>query len=193
MKNLSPEKRKQLALISIVTVGVLAGLWFGLIRAQKNGLERAAAAKEAAAKKLEMVQKSLRDAEALEAQVSATGETLGRIEETMASGDLYSWAIYLIRQFKAPYKVEIPQFSQIDGPKDVMLLPGFPYKQASITIGGTAQYNELGRFIADFENTYPYFRVLNLSVEPSTTTAPGARETLSFRMDIVALIKPAVS
>ena len=56
----------------------------------------------------------------------------------MASGDLYAWTINTLRQFKLGYKVEIPQFSQIDGPKEMNMLAGFPYKQANMTISGTA-------------------------------------------------------
>ena len=38
---------------------------------------------------------------------------------------------------------------------DVNLLPNFPYKQATLTVAGTAHFHDLGRFLADFENQIP--------------------------------------
>ena len=69
------------------------------------------------------------------------------------------------------------------------MLPQFPYKQIRVNINGTAYYHDLGKFIADFENTFPHIRIVNLTIEPVNTADPG-NEKLSFRMDIVALVKP---
>jgi hypothetical protein len=89
--------------------------------------------------------------------------------------------------------VDIPQFSQIDGPKEVTMLAGFPYKQVNMTISGTAQYYELGRFVKDFENQFPYVRVLNLTLEPAPTAGATDREKLLFKFEVAALVKPANS
>jgi hypothetical protein len=65
------------------------------------------------------------------------------------------------------------------------------------TVRGFAHYHEFGKFLADFENKYPYFRVQNILLETAAaaSTDPAAaqrrKEQLSFRMDIVALIKPS--
>ncbi len=91
-----------------------------------------------------------------------------------------------IRRFKLPYKVEIPQYSQ-PVIADTSLLPKFPYKQATVTVAGTAYYEDLGKFIADFENEFQHSRILNLELEPQLT---GEGEKISFRMDIVTLVKP---
>src|SRR5207247_2212000 len=100
-----------------------------------------------------------------------------------------SWMLNLIRQFKLRYPVDIPQFSQQAEVREMTLLPKFPYQQASLTVGGSARYHDLGRFIADFENQYPYFRVLNLRMDPLPAQS-GEKEKLSFTMEIVALVKP---
>jgi hypothetical protein len=73
------------------------------------------------------------------------------------------------------------------------MLPNFPYKQASITVLGTAHYHDLGRFVADFENQFPHIRLLNLSVEVAPAPAPGQVEMLSFKVEIVTLVKPNAS
>ena len=190
MKRLSKEKKNQLALVGMVTAIVMVGLWFGLISVQQNKAAKISRDCEAAEQKLTQVRKSIQDSEKLAAQVAEAAAKLGKLEAGMATGDLYSWAINSLRQFKAPYKVEIPQFSQIDGPKDTTMLAGFPYQQATLTIGGTAFFYDFGRFLADFENAFPYIRVQNLQLEPMSAMASTDAEKLTFRMDIITLVKP---
>jgi Tfp pilus assembly protein PilO len=193
MKRLPKEKRNHLVLVGLLTGIALVGVWFGVIKYQKQNLASLAARKQAATLKLELVKKAVGDAERIEIQLCEVDKRLARLEEGMASGDLYSWVITAIRQFKLPYKVEIPQFSQIDGPKETNLLPRFPYKQATITVAGTARFHDLGKFIADFENQFPYMRLVNLSMEPAPAFAVADRERLSFRMDIITLVKPGAA
>ena len=191
MKKLSKEKRQQLILVVILTVGSLAGLWFGLINYQKGNLDDLLERGALARKELQKVTQAIENADKIEAQLTESNKQMGKVEEGMASGDLYSWAITTLRQFKGAYKVEIPQFSQIEGPRDVPLIPKFPYKQASLTIGGTAHFYDFGRFVADFENQYPYMRLLNVTVEPAASHSTEDRERLNFRMDVAALVKPS--
>ena len=135
-------------------------------------------------------QEAIRNGAQLEAELDRATRQLAAAEADMASGDLYSWAINTIRQFKLPYKVEMPQFSTIDGPKDFFMLPEFPYKQATLTVAGTAHFHDFGRFLADFENHFSHICVLNLGLDLNPSPAAGDQETLSFKMDIVTLVKP---
>ena len=193
MNKLSSEKQKQLVLVALVTVAAIAGVGYGLIKPEYHRREKLVQDKTAAVQKLEQMKQTIENADQIEAQLCDTKKRLDKIEEGMASGDLYSWAINTIRQFKLSYKVEIPQFSQIDGPRDMSMLAGFPYKQAALTIGGTANYNEFGRFVSDFENQFPYARLLNLTLEPVAGAGASDRERLSFKMQIIALVKPGAS
>jgi len=193
MKNLSKEKRNQLVLVIMGTAGVIAGLWLGLISAQQDSLRALAENKATAQNKLQQIKQTIEMAEAIDCQLDQAGKRLAKIEASMASGDLYSWAINTIRQFKLTYKVEIPQFSQIDGPKEVNMLPGFPYRQVNMTISGTALFYDFGKFVADFENQFPYLRVLNLTLEPASASVASERERLSFKMEVAALVKPTTS
>jgi Tfp pilus assembly protein PilO len=193
MNKLSKEKRQQLVLVVLLALAAVAGIWFGLIKNQQSGLKKLSDQRAAAAMKFEEVKRAIANADQIETQATEAGRRLATLEEGMASGDLYAWMITAIREFKLPYKVEIPQFSALDGPKEMTMLAQFPYKQASITIIGTAGFYDLGRFIADFENQHPYMRILNLSLEPASTVGSGERERLAFRMEIVALVKPGAS
>src|SRR5437899_2674005 len=150
MNKLSKEKRNQLILVAMATAGVVCALWLGLISAQQQSLRALADNKVSAQKKLEQVKQTIENADAIEVQLDEASKRLSKIEGSMASGDLYSWAINMVRQFKLPYRVEIPQFSQIDGPKDVSMLASFPYKQVNMTISGTALFHDFGRFVTDF-------------------------------------------
>jgi hypothetical protein len=193
MKNLPKEKRNQLILAVMLTGIVLSSLWFGLIGFQQQSLRTIANNREVAARKFKLMEQTIKNASQIETDLGEDAKQLAQLENGMVSGDPYSWAINTIKQFKASHRVEIPQFSGIDGPKDVSLLPGFPYKQATMTVGGTALFHDFGRFVADFENQFPYARILNLDLEPFTGMATTGREKLSFRLDIVMLVKPSAS
>ena len=49
--------------------------------------------------------------------------------------------------------------------------PSFPFKQVKFTITGTAYYHDLGKFIANFENTFPHIRVVNLQIQPDPSAS----------------------
>ncbi len=191
MKRISREKRNQLILVAGLTAIAMVGLWFGLINNQTEKLNTLTAKKSASAKKLQQITTGVQAGPGIKSQLDEDGEKLAKLEADMASGDLNSWAFNTIRQFKANYsKVDIPQFSQIEGAKDVTMIPKFPYKQASLTLAGTALFYDFGRFLADFENRFPYFRVANLSLEPAPSGPGGDPERLAFKIDIIALVKP---
>src|SRR5262249_3710923 len=191
MKKLSSEKQKQLVLVVLLAVGAMIGTAYGLIKPEFHRREKMVQARQSAEQRLQQMKQMIEHADQIEAQLCETKKHLDKIEEGMAAGDLYSWAINTIRQFKLGYKVEIPQFSQIDGPREMSMLASFPYKQATMTIGGSASFYEFGRFLADFENQFPYVRLLNLSLEPISGVASGDKERLSFKMQIAALVKPS--
>ena len=188
MNKLSKEKRDHLILVTLITAIVAAGLWFGLIKFQNGNLRLLASKKQAAEQTLRDVENAIKTADRLEAELAEASRSLSELEESMASGDLYAWMINTILQFKLAYKVEIPQFSTIL-PGEMGLLPRFPYKQVTMTINGSAYFHDLGKFISDFENRFPHIRIQNLEMEPVSGLVSGDREKLTFKMDIVALIK----
>lgn len=188
-RKLPKEKQNHLILVALVTLIAIAGLYFGLIRRQHESLVHLKTKKVAAAKKLHVVLDSLHHADQIKTDLDNARTTLAAAESDVASGDLYAWVINSLRQFKAPYKVEIPQFSQLGSPMDVTVLPSFPYKQATLTVAGTAHFDDLGRFLADFENQFPHVRLVNLSVDANANSLTVEPEMLSFKMDIITLVK----
>ena len=190
LSKLPKEKLNRLILVILATLIAIAGLYFGLIRRQNENLVRLAQQKAAAAKKLQLIREAIHRADQIKAQLDEAKTALTGAESDIASGDLYAWVIDWLRQYKAPYKVEIPQFSQLGAPADVNLLPRFPYKQTTLTVAGTAHYHDLGRFLSDLENQFPHVRLLNLSLDVNAISPSAETETLTFKLDIVTLAKP---
>jgi Tfp pilus assembly protein PilO len=188
MKRLSREKRNQLITVILVTLAILALIGFGLIWPQYDSLSKIATARKAADDKLQSIKQAVTNSDAIANEWKETTYALAHTEEDMASGDLYSWTYDTIRHFKQSYKVEIPEIGQpTTGESD--LLPSFPYKQIQFAINGTVYYHDLGKFIADFENSFPHSRMVRLVVEPAASTDSHS-EKLSFKMEIITLMKP---
>jgi len=189
MSHLSREKKQHLLLVVIATLGVVVGLWFGVVRLQQKTLGKLRSEADATRITLEGMKNTIDRASEIEATAAREAERLAQAEALMASGDLYGWIINTLREFRTGYDVDIPQFSTILTGKTT-LLPSFPYSQVKLTVAGTAHYHELGRFVADFENRFPYMRLENLQLEPATSGVIAGSEKLAFRLDVVALVRP---
>ena len=140
--------------------------------------------------KLAQIRETIKNSAQIEAELIVVSNKLVIQEEDMAYGDLYSSMLNSIRTFNQQYSVDIPQYNP-GGEAVMSLLPKFPYKQVTISISGTARFHELGRFIADFENQFPTKRILNLEIVPASATKSEEKGKLSFKMDIVSLVKPS--
>lgn len=186
---LPKEKRNQFIFALICIVGVLVLMWYYLIGPRQAALSQVAAARKVAETELEGIQNTIKHADTITNELVNVMQTLSRAESDMASGDIYSWTYNTVRTFKSSYRVDIPEIGHPDV-GDTDLLPDFPFKQVKFTINGTAYYHDLGKFIADLENQFPHMRVVNLSIQPGQTSS-GTDEKLSFKMDVIALVKPA--
>jgi Tfp pilus assembly protein PilO len=190
-KKLPKDKRNNLILVVVVTVAVLNGLGFGLIKYQYNKLSDLRQKRATAEKRVREMQDAVKNSERIETDLVEYKKNLDALEEDMASGDLNAWVINTLRTFKAGYKVEMPQFSPIGPVTDVPLLPEFPYKQATITVAGTAHFHEFGKFISEFENQHPHIRILNLTLDAAPNPASEEQEIVNFKMEISTLVRPA--
>ncbi|HOX58274.1 MAG TPA: hypothetical protein P5205_14220 [Candidatus Paceibacterota bacterium] len=190
IRKLPKDKRNKLLLALLLALAAAAGLYFGLIRGQYASLANLARQKEAAANKLKVVLDSIRRAETIQIELNEAKAKLAAEESDVASGDLYAWVINTLRNFNTPvYKVEIPQYSHLSPPADVKMLPDFPYKEATLTVAGTARFHNLGQFIADFENKFPHIRLSDLSLDANVLSPTVGAESLAFKMEIVTLVK----
>src|SRR5262245_53870195 len=199
MRHLPKEKRNRLILVILITVIVLSGLWFGLIGYQQKHLQDLAERRSTVQTKLDKVQQVVRNAEFVESETAIATKRLAQLEEDMVTGDPYAWMYSKMKDFKAAYKTVDMPILAISGDQKgeaASLLPNFPYKQVRFTVGGTAFYHDLGRFIADFENHFPLFRIVNLDLGQAPlladTDKEKDKEKLSFKMEVIPLAKPGV-
>lgn len=197
MKKLSKEKKSKLILVILMTLVVTAGWGFGLLAWQRDSHKKALRELEQREAQFAAMTDMLARSGNLETEAAEAADTLSQLESQMASGDIYSWAVNTLREFRQNYpRLDIPQVAQ-PNVADHQLIPNFPYRQASISVAGHGAFHDLGIFMADFENRYPYARIVNLEIKPAATlgdaTRPGDAERLSFTMDIIFLVKPSAS
>lgn len=144
-------------------------------------------------KKSAEMKKKLDDATALMRREDEIGSTLHSRTELLAQReaglapdrDAYSWVINTVNNFVASRKnISIDTCSQPEI-SETGLIPKFPYRWATFHIKGTGFYQDLGRFFADFENSFPYFQIQNPVL--SANAGPGLEpEKLSVAFDLVA-------
>jgi hypothetical protein len=189
MITLTQDQRNRLIITAVATLVALAAIWFGLIRLQLKSRVGYRAAISQAEAKLKESERLVHSSDRFAQELAAQRAGLEEIESGMApAGQAYAWMIRTVNKFKEPYKADIPNFSSpVIG--EVGLLPAFPYQAANCTVRGTAYFHELGRFIADFENAFPYLRIQNFDLMPlSGVLANEDQEKLEFKCDLVALI-----
>jgi Tfp pilus assembly protein PilO len=192
MKRLSKQKRDQLILVCIITLAVLAALWLLLIRSQQESLKGLRTQKTKTESDSIGMRDKVKSADAVKTQLNQVDAKLAEKEQDMVSGDYYASLVNTVSKFKLRYKLEIPQFSPAASVTDCDLLPKFPYKQVRIVISGSGYYEEIGKFVADFENEYATSRIVNLELTPYAGPLE-AKEKLTFRMEIVSLVASGVT
>ena len=193
MSKLPKEKRDKIILIVMGTAVACAALWFLLINTQLGALRNVAKETEKSREQLARGQATLKTQAAVDQQFSEASAALKQRELIMASpNDMYSWLIQTVNGFRANYKVEIPQFGR-EMPSEVGSFAKFPYRAALFNVRGTAYFHDFGKFLADFENAFPYIRVQNIDLEPAANDASGdAREKLGFKIELLTLVRPNI-
>lgn len=195
MNKLSKEKKDQLIALCVgVGVGIIV-IWYLLIKPWGAQITQAKADTDAKIAQLEAAQKLVGTAATYKADLEKAKETLGAIEAGMSGANPYLEMNTAIGDFGKKFgDVEI---SSVGNQQfvDVQVIPKFPYKAVRFNVSGNGFYHEIGKFIAEFENQFPYMRIQNINLEPSRALETVAGETnaaekLSFDFQIVSLMKP---
>ena len=191
MSKIPKAKKSQMILVSMATGVVIAGLWFTLIQSQQASRVVVEKKTNDVRAKITKAEGMLKKADQIQTDLHEKAATLEKIEDSMASGDIYLWMINTMNDFNKTHRVTVADF-QRETLGEVGIIPKFLYKAATFPIKGTGYFHDIGRFLADLENTFPYLRVQNLELTPGTKTptTPDA-EKLNFRFEVVALVKPS--
>lgn len=189
MAKLSKEKRDRMILVYLVSVFAMAATYLLLVRSQQERLKQMSAETANIVEQIDGTKRLLNQRDEFTKANAKVKAEVGAREDGMANGDRFFWFVNMLNKFKSSYDVDIPQISpETLGP--VGIFPEFPYEAATFKISGSARFYDFGKFLRDFENRHPHFRVQNLDLEPDAT--PGSVK-VNFRMDVVTLIKPATS
>jgi hypothetical protein len=192
MSKLSKDKRDKIILVGIVTAAMSAALWLLVIKTQTETLKGARDEVVKSREQLNRGQNTITTQARISEEFEIASQKLKQREGAMAApNDMYSWLIQTLNNFRLGYKVEIPQFGR-ELPSEVGIFPKFPYRAALFNVRGSAHYHDLGKFVADFENAFPYIRVQNIELDPNSETADhgDSREKLTFKMELLTLVRP---
>lgn len=189
MNKLTKAQRDQLISIVIGVVVLSGALYYFGVTAMNHDLI-------VTHNKTQDMRKKLADAETLmrrEAEISDTlharAAVLASREEGMAPDrDTYAWMINKLNNFMQGRKgISIDACSQPDISDDGPF-PRFPYRWALFHIRGTGYYHDIGKFFADLENGFPYFRIQSPII--SANSGPGMEpEKLTVTFDLLTPVK----
>jgi len=193
MSKLPKDKRDKIILVGMATVVASVAIWLLLIKAQDRALRTTREQAVTAQGQLQRGQATLLTKAKTSEDFDAASKQLREKEAAMAApNDMYSWLIQTLNNFRSSHRgVEIPQFGPPQ-PSEVGVFAKFPYHAAVFNVRGTAYYHDLGKFLADFENTFPFMRVQNIELEPVAEGSANSesREKLSFKLELLTLVKP---
>lgn len=209
MTKLSKEKRDRLILTCVGILGVLGALYTFVLGAQKDNLFTLNSQIASTKDKLSKAERLVRSSALIEANLSQSKNSLEARQRDMApQGQYYYWFLQLMDQFRKKEQLETNFILDLTQPEftDVGLLPKFPYKAATFGMRLSGRFQDIGRFVADLENAFPYFRVQNIRMAPNSVGLPGLsasqnpnalsaenEEKLIVELRVVTLIKPGTT
>jgi Tfp pilus assembly protein PilO len=201
MSKLSKEKQNQIAVVAVGSLAVAVGIYFVLIQGQLDSIALTQRKTTDIRNKLDQASGYVRQALTVSNRLAETRSLLTEKEATLVpdSGDPYDWMIRNITSFAQSHRGVFSVTMVRPKIGDVEMIPGFPYKAATFHVSATGFFHEFGRFLADFENKYRYYQIINLEIAPCGPVVPGGAltpltgadgELLQFQFDIVAPINP---
>lgn len=189
---LTKEKRDHLILVGLGTAIVIAGVWVGVVSGQKQKIKSLSADISDVEAKIQKAKTWVNNYDALLAEVEDLKEKVRAEEDKLVSAtDTYRSTTEAVTKVMVRHRVDKkahapPVESQVE------LLADFPYRQTSFMLQGEGYYHDFGRFLADFENSYPHMRIQKLRLTPGTSSPTPIPEKLTFEMEVVMLVnKPA--
>ncbi len=210
MIKLSKERRDKLLLAGMGSLGVIAVLYFFVISSQREQIDQNQAKVAALADRVAKAEAMSRMGPSINDLLAGLKKSLDTRQDNMVlRGDPYYSFFQMMERFRKTHAVEVIDIAQpVIG--DAGLMPNFPYKAATFTVVLSAYYSDLGQFMADMENTFPYWRLVGLSIHPEgvshnrlmggnelpnssvrgSSAVGDAPEKLAVELKIVTLVRP---
>jgi len=198
MTKITKTQRDQLIVVAIVAVALMAALWSLVVAAQDKELAATKAYCIKARDKLKNASAEVNRAEKIGLELTNCMQQLNQREATFAPArEPYSWMVEVMGHFYLPPE-EVHRYKSVSNidfkPPEISekgVIGNFPYKWARFHITGEGHYHDFGKFIANFENAFPYFSIQNLEI-----SVPGIRQAqdpdmLAYSFDIVTPQMPS--
>lgn len=208
---MNKEKQKQMGII--IGVALLLGglIWYYIIGGQNARLAKVEEALADLDNQIQRAERSKRLAPARQAELNALREEIAQVESQMIPAEQLNgnkWLLDLVNRFiQKKYAVTPTRLSSepMKG-KQFVIVPKFAYSGAAYDLELRGFFHEFGRFLADFETSFPYIRVHDIHMSPLATPSaaigPAAdlpeslmnsidREQLRISLKLVVLFKPA--
>jgi hypothetical protein len=203
MNKLNKEKRDRLALIGVGTTLVGLLVYFFVISPQRQQIEEH---EDKIARTGELLNKDdrwIRQRTLVRGNLIAHRQALETHQSDMAPLDKFKWFYNTLESLRAQYDVNLVDITREPEFAEAGVLPNFPYQAAIFGVKLNATYHDFGRFLADFENRFPYMRVQNIRLEldpaqkiagTNALVAGGldTRERLAITLKVVTLVKPSI-
>lgn len=190
MAYLTKEKKDKIILLAIGTLAIIAAIYLSLISPKQTQLNRLYKQLEQERAKCKQAKDLLAKSEYFKNKLEEKAQQLEQIEESFATGDILIWGHKTLNIFRSRHEnVTIGNIDPTIKVEDPVGFPFLGYKTVTFTTEVKSRYHDFGEFIADFENSCPYFRVKNLDIKPSEDIT-DEKGQLVIRMEIVALAKP---
>src|ERR1700691_3732247 len=106
------QKRNQLFLALGITVILIGGMGYGLIRPQYQELDNIRKKTLDTSSHLKSIETVIKQSKSTASELADIADTLENEEGDMATEDIYAWTVDTMRHFKANYKVDVPEIGQ---------------------------------------------------------------------------------
>jgi Tfp pilus assembly protein PilO len=196
MNKLSKDKRDKLILICIAAAGIIAVLYFFVLTDMQDEYATLGTRLISMRDKVSKSERLLKRQNDLNAQLEVARKALNERQAVMPRpGEDHVWFMKIMEERRSKFNLDI---GDIRNPEawDAGVLPKFPFKAVAFNVSLIGGYTDFGRFLADFENTYPYMRVQLMNVSPDVPQAPpgtaqagGEDRRLRFNFRVISLIK----
>ena len=190
MIKITKAQRDQLIAVAAGGVAVIAGLVYFVVLAQNKELKTIKANHVKTQAKLSDESAQVRETQQVGQALTNSQEALRKREVDFApEREPYSWLVGVMQHFCLPTN-DLQRYRSVSildiKPPEITekgVIAGFPYKWAKFHITAQGYYHDFGKFTADFENNFRYFRIQDLEITvPRLLQDP---DMLSYSFDIV--------
>lgn len=204
MTKLSKEKRDKLILAIIGVVGALGVLYTFVLGSQQDQLAAYRLQILSIKDKVSKAERLAKSEAIVEKNLEESKQALAlRTRDMSQQAQAHYWFLKLLDEQRRKQGLSSSFIADITQPEfqEVGLLPQFPFRAASFGVRVNGHFTDVGKFIADLENNFPYFRVQLVRMSPAgtftgATSGPGGednREKLLTELRVITLLKPGTT